>query len=63
MIRVVHNSAGSGDWVQVWNDKVSGNELIHEGHTITPNDLVDILNNLITEGFAVKHNVKDEDFE
>jgi thiamine phosphate synthase YjbQ (UPF0047 family) len=63
MIRVLHNSAGSGDWVQVWNDTPSESILIHEGHSISPNDLVDILNNLITEGFAVKHNVTDEDFE
>jgi hypothetical protein len=62
MIRVLHNSAGSGDWVQVWNDKVGESMLIHEGHTITPNDLVDILNT-ITDGLAVKHNVTDEDFE
>jgi hypothetical protein len=62
MIRVLHNSAGSGDWVQVWNDKVGESILIHEGHTITPNDLVDILNT-ITDGLAVKHNVTDEDFE
>jgi hypothetical protein len=47
----------------VWNDKAGESNLIHEGHNITPNDLVDILNNLITDGFAVKHNVKDEDFE
>lgn len=63
MIRVLHNSAGSGDWVQVWNDKGGESCLIHEGHSITPNDLVDILNSLITDGFAVKHNVRDEDFE
>jgi hypothetical protein len=63
MIRVLHNSAGSGDWVQVWNDKGGESHLIHEGHSITPNDLVDILNSLITDGFAVKHNVTDEDFE
>lgn len=62
MIRVIHNSAGSGDWVQVWNDKVGESCLIFEGHSITPNDLVDILNTF-SEGFAVKHNVSDEDFE
>jgi hypothetical protein len=62
MIRVIHNSAGSGDWVQVWNDRANDSILIHEGHSISPNDLVDILNTL-TEGLAVKHNVTDEDFE
>lgn len=62
MIRVIHNSAGSGDWVQVWNDKAGESCLIFEGHTITPNDLVDILNTF-TEGLAVKYNVADEDFE
>ncbi len=56
MIKVIHNSVGSGDWVQVWND----DELIHENHTITPNDLVDILNSVITSGAAVKMNVTDE---
>ena len=62
MIRVVHNSAGSGDWVQVWNDKVGESCLIFEGHSITPNDLVDILNSF-TDGLAVKYNVTDQDFE
>jgi hypothetical protein len=58
MIKVVHNSAGSGDWVEVWND----DEIIHQGHNITANDLVDILNTL-TANMAVKVNIKDEQFE
>jgi hypothetical protein len=62
MIRVIHNSAGSGDWVQVWNDKATESVLIHEGHTIHPNDLVNILNSF-SDGLAVKYNVSDEDFE
>ena len=62
MIRVIHNSAGSGDWVQVWNDKASGAELIHEGHSIHPNDLVAILNSF-SDGLAIKINCTDEDFE
>lgn len=56
MIKVIHNSQGSGDWVQVWNDDT----LIHENHSISPNDLVDILNTLITSGVAIKMNVNDE---
>ena len=62
MIKVIHNSAGSGDWVQVWNVKNGEREALFEGHSITPNDLVDILNT-ITDGMAVKINVTDEDFE
>ena len=58
MIKVVHNSAGSGDWVEVWN----GDEIIHQSHNITPNDLVNILNTL-TAGMAVKVNIRDEQFE
>lgn len=58
MIKVVHNSAGSGDWVEVWN----GDEIIHQSRNITPNDLVNILNTL-TAGMAVKVNIRDEQFE
>jgi hypothetical protein len=58
MIKVVHNSAGSGDWVEVWN----GDEIIHQSHTITPNDLVDILNTL-TANMAIKINITDDQFE
>lgn len=41
MIKVIHNSAGSGDWVTV-RDTNTG-ETLFEGHRITPQDLVDIL--------------------
>ena len=58
MIKVVHNSAGSGDWVEVRN----GDNILFQGHTITPNDLVDILNSF-TDGMAVKINVTDEQME
>jgi hypothetical protein len=58
MIKVVHNSAGSGDWVEVWN----GDEIIHQSHNITPNDLVDILNTL-TANMAIKINITDDQFE
>jgi hypothetical protein len=58
MITVIHNSAGSGDWVVVKN----GDDTLFEGHTITPNDLVDILNTF-TKGLAVKVNVNDEVME
>jgi hypothetical protein len=40
MINVVHNNCGSGDWVEVWK----GDDIIFQGSSITPNDLVDILN-------------------
>ena len=59
MIKVIHNSNGSCDWVQVRNEEV----MLFEGHQITPNDLVDILNNLITAGVAIKMNVTDEEME
>ena len=59
MIKVIHNSNGSGDWVQVRNEEV----MLFEGHQITPNDLVDILNSLITAGVAIKMNVTDEEME
>jgi hypothetical protein len=58
MIQVVHNSNESGDWVEVWN----GDTCLHQNHTITPNDLVDILNS-ITKGMAVKINCNDEHLE
>ena len=59
MIKVVHNSAGKGDWVEVWN----GDEIIHQSHNITPNDLVHILNILSNAVVAVKVNIRDEQFE
>ena len=58
MIKVVHNSVGSGDWVEVWKD----DEIIFQDSRITPNGLVDILNSL-TSGLAVKVNITDEQFQ
>ena len=43
MIRVVTNSNGSGDWVVVTSGARDGVELLHEGHSISPSDLVMIL--------------------
>lgn len=58
MIQVIHNSAGSGDWVVV----KMGNRVLFEGHKITPNDLTDIFNQIIP-GVSVKMNVTDEQME
>lgn len=45
MIKVVTNSLGSGDWVVVRDTETR--EILFEGHRITPQDLVNIIN-LIT---------------
>ena len=58
MIKIVHNSAGAGDWVEVHND----DDCIFQGHNITPNNLADILNS-VTKGIAVKINCDDEQME
>jgi hypothetical protein len=42
MIKVVTNSLGSCDWVTV----KFGNEVLFEGHSIKPQDFVDIFNGL-----------------
>lgn len=42
MIKVVTNSLGSGDWITVR----FGNEVLFEGHRITPQDFVEIFNGL-----------------
>lgn len=43
MIRVITNSMGSGDWVVVQTGARDGMETLHEGHSISPQDLVEIL--------------------
>ena len=58
MINVIHNSAGSGDWVVV----KMGDRILFEGHKVTPNDLADIFNQIIPN-VAVKVNVTDEEME
>ena len=40
-MQVIVNSNGSGDWVKIVND--DGDELF-SGHSITPQDLVDLIN-------------------
>lgn len=58
MIQVIHNSAGSGDWVVVR----MGTRTLFEGHKITPNDLADIFNQIIPN-VSIKLNVTDEEME
>ena len=58
-IRVVTNSNGSGDWVKVYYVT----DLIFEGHSITPQDLVDIINNFYSEEGAELVEVDDETME
>ena len=61
MIRVVTNSLGSGDWVNVRSVGQLGFEVLHEGHRISPMDLVMILQNLGVQAELVE--VTDEDME
>jgi hypothetical protein len=58
-IRVITNSNGSGDWVKV----MYVNDVIFEGHRITPQDLVDIINDFYSEEGAELVEVTDEQME
>ena len=58
-IQVITNSNGSGDWVVV---KYS-TDTIFEGHRITPQDLVDIINNFYSDEGAELVEVTDEQME
>lgn len=58
-IRVVTNSMESGDWVKVFYS----NDLIFEGHRITPRDLVDIVNRFYSDDGAELVEVTDEQME
>ncbi len=58
-IRVVTNSMESGDWVKVFYS----NDLIFEGHRITPQDLVDIVNSFYSDNGAELVEVTDEQME
>ena len=58
MIKVIHNSLESGDWIQVWD----GDRLLYENHRIEPDDLVDILNS-INAGTTIMKEVDDEYFQ
>ncbi len=62
MIKVITNNLGSGDWVKIQ----FGNEVLFEGHRISPQDFVDIINGLGDAGrSAVAHlvEVTDEQME
>ncbi len=59
MIRVITNSLGSGDWVTVQG--LAG-EVLFEGHSVRPADLVDILNSIVDQG-AELIEVNDEQLE
>lgn len=58
-IRVITNSNGSGDWVKV----MYVTDTIFEGHRITPQDLVNIINNFFSEEGAELVEVTDEEME
>jgi hypothetical protein len=58
-IRVITNSNGSGDWVKV----MYVNDVIFEGHRITPQDLVNIINDFYSEEGAELVEVTDEQME
>ena len=40
-MRVITNSLGSGDWVTIVDDE---GQCLFEGHRITPQDFVDLIN-------------------
>ena len=61
MIRVITNSLGSGDWVVVQSGARDGMETLHEGHSIGPMDLVEILKR--TGAHVQLVQVTDEDME
>ena len=58
-IRVITNNNGSGDWVKVYYVT----DLIFEGHRITPQDLVNIINNFYSEEGAELVEVDDDEME
>lgn len=58
-IRVVTNSMESGDWVKVFYS----NDLIFEGHSISPRDLVNIVNSFYSDDGAELVEVTDEQME
>ena len=58
-IRVITNSYGSGDWTKVYYMT----DLIWEGHSLSPSDLVDIINSFYSETGAELVQVTDEEME
>jgi len=61
MIRVITNSNGSGDWVVVRIGGRDGFETLHEAHSISPKDLVEILQRAGARAELVE--VTDEELE
>lgn len=61
MIRVITNSNGSGDWVVVQSGARDGMETLHEGHSISPMDLVEVLKRAGVHAQLVE--VTDEELE
>ena len=59
-IQVITNSKGSGDWVKVFYCK---NDLIFEGHSIKPADLVQIINSFYSDNGAELVEVNDQQME
>ena len=58
MIKVITNSLGSGDWITVRH----GENILFEGHKISPQDLVDIIDNITFESGQLIE-VTDEQME
>lgn len=58
-IQVITNSNGSGDWVKVFYNT----DLIYEGHSISPRDLVNIINSFYSDNGAELIEVNDEQME
>jgi hypothetical protein len=58
MVKVITNSNGSGDWIRVID---SNDELVHDMHSISPMDLVMILQNLGIHAELIE--VDDEQME
>ncbi len=55
-IRVVTNSLESYDWVEVYY----GTDMNYSGHSISPRDLVDIINSFYSDDGAELVEVNDE---
>ena len=59
MIKVITNSLGSGDWVTV---KGLADEVLFEGHRVSPQDLVNIIDQVTVQGAELVE-VTDEQME
>ena len=58
MIKVITNSLGSGDWITV----LQGENILFEGHKISPQDLVGIIDSITFESGQLIE-VTDEQME